>query len=155
MTVHSTSSPTVTRKFGNWYSGNDWDGYSMTFRTEVNRKSEIYWFTDAELLLPPRYTLSIMILNGYANCSESFRLHSCADAWTTTCSIRVTTGIRINFINSTESCGVIEWRVWPINYDSYDYVDVETHTFQDYMRYIPVPYNQTLIMSNLKQNSGW
>jgi starch-binding outer membrane protein, SusD/RagB family len=38
---------------------------------------------------------------------------------------------------------------------TFSYRDVETHSFQDYMRYIPVPYNQTLIMSNLKQNSGW
>lgn len=38
---------------------------------------------------------------------------------------------------------------------TFSYRDVENHTFQDYMRYIPVPYNQTLTMSNLKQNSGW
>jgi len=37
----------------------------------------------------------------------------------------------------------------------YQYVDVENHTFQDYMRYIPVPYDQTLIMNSLKQNIGW
>lgn len=38
---------------------------------------------------------------------------------------------------------------------SYAYADVENHTYADYMRYIPVPYNQTLVMRNLKQNSGW
>jgi hypothetical protein len=38
---------------------------------------------------------------------------------------------------------------------TFQYRDVEQHTFQDYMRYIPVPFDQTLIMSNLKQNSGW
>lgn len=38
---------------------------------------------------------------------------------------------------------------------TYQYMDVENHIFQPYMRYIPVPFNQTLIMSNLKQNSGW
>jgi len=38
---------------------------------------------------------------------------------------------------------------------TYQYNDVEEHTFQPYMRYIPVPFHQTLIMSNLKQNSGW
>jgi len=38
---------------------------------------------------------------------------------------------------------------------SYDYVNVEEHAYQDYMRYVPLPYYQTLIMSNLKQNSGW
>lgn len=32
---------------------------------------------------------------------------------------------------------------------------VENHTFQDYMRYVPLPYSQTLIMNNLEQNRGW
>ncbi len=38
---------------------------------------------------------------------------------------------------------------------TYQYVDVENHSFQEYMRYVPVPYSQTLIMDNLEQNSGW
>lgn len=38
---------------------------------------------------------------------------------------------------------------------SYDFIEVEDHNFQDYMRYIPVPYNETLIMDQLKQNRGW
>jgi hypothetical protein len=38
---------------------------------------------------------------------------------------------------------------------SYAYQDVESHTYQDHMRYVPVPYTQTLIMGNLVQNSGW
>lgn len=38
---------------------------------------------------------------------------------------------------------------------TYSYGDVETHNYNDYMRYIPVPYGQTLVMSKLKQNSGW
>jgi hypothetical protein len=38
---------------------------------------------------------------------------------------------------------------------SYEYRDIENHTFQDYMRYIPVPYSQALIMKNLEQNNGW
>jgi len=38
---------------------------------------------------------------------------------------------------------------------TFNYRDVEDHTFQDYMRYVPVPYLQTLNMSNLKQNAGW
>ncbi|GGF74734.1 starch-binding protein [Wenyingzhuangia marina] len=41
------------------------------------------------------------------------------------------------------------------NGDEYDYFDVENHTFSDYMRYAPVPFSQTLIMNNLKQNAGW
>ncbi len=38
---------------------------------------------------------------------------------------------------------------------TYTYQDVEEHTFQDYMRYVPVPFRETLIMSELKQNDGW
>tara|TARA_R110002049_G_scaffold38978_6_gene120465 strand:- start:71971 stop:73680 length:1710 start_codon:yes stop_codon:yes gene_type:complete len=39
--------------------------------------------------------------------------------------------------------------------DTYNYINVENHTFQDYMRYAPLPFAQTLIMNNLKQNAGW
>lgn len=42
-----------------------------------------------------------------------------------------------------------------VNGDTYNYFNVENHTYQDYMRYAPLPYSQTLIMSNLKQNAGW
>lgn len=38
---------------------------------------------------------------------------------------------------------------------TYNYVPVENHTFQPYMQYAPLPYTQTLIMNNLKQNAGW
>jgi starch-binding outer membrane protein, SusD/RagB family len=38
---------------------------------------------------------------------------------------------------------------------SYNYVDVENHTFPEYARYAPLPYAQTLIMNNLQQNQGW
>ncbi|MBN1925421.1 MAG: RagB/SusD family nutrient uptake outer membrane protein [Prolixibacteraceae bacterium] len=38
---------------------------------------------------------------------------------------------------------------------TYQQVDVEEHTYEDYMRYVPVPYDQTLIMDNLAQNAGW
>ena len=69
-----------------------------------------------------------------------------------------TNRIRIYFKSPT-SCGIDEWMVWgsPVELAQYDYTygPVENHTFQDYMRYIPLPYSQTLIMSNLKQNSGW
>lgn len=38
---------------------------------------------------------------------------------------------------------------------TYLYGDIETHNYADYMRYIPVPYGQTLVMNKLKQNRGW
>ena len=42
-----------------------------------------------------------------------------------------------------------------VNGDTYSYETVENHTYQDYMIYAPLPFSQTLIMNNLKQNLGW
>ena len=156
----TSSTDNTHRKFGNWNSSNDWGWIQYDFAEPKSiAKSEIYWFTDGRGLLLPD---EVYIQYYDAGTGSWDRVQNpsgylvAANAWTTTVfNPVVTTGIRINFISHTESVGVIEWRVWPINYDTYEYMDVETHTFQDYMRYIPVPYNQTLIMSNLKQNSGW
>ncbi|MFB6318166.1 RagB/SusD family nutrient uptake outer membrane protein [Saccharicrinis sp. FJH54] len=38
---------------------------------------------------------------------------------------------------------------------TYEYTTVENHEYKDYMRFVPLPYDQTLIMTNLKQNQGW
>ncbi len=38
---------------------------------------------------------------------------------------------------------------------NYEYFNVENHVFQEYMRYVPLPFSQTLIMDNLDQNDGW
>ena len=69
-----------------------------------------------------------------------------------------TNRIRLHF-RDNESCGIREWLVWgvPAEAASFDheYGHVENHTYQEYMRYVPLPYSQTLIMNNLKQNSGW
>ena len=70
-----------------------------------------------------------------------------------------TTSIRLNFKDSNASCGIKEWYVWgvpatPVGFE-YQLVNVEDHTYQDYMRFIPLPYSQTLIMNNLTQNTGW
>ena len=67
--------------------------------------------------------------------------------------------IRINFKSNDASCGIIEWRVWGKQSKSaeyiYQYADIENHVFGDYMRYAPLPYRETLVMENLKQNDGW
>lgn len=42
-----------------------------------------------------------------------------------------------------------------VNGDTYNYFNVENHTYQNYMRFAPLPFSQTLIMNNLKQNAGW
>ncbi|UAB83282.1 RagB/SusD family nutrient uptake outer membrane protein [Zunongwangia sp. SCSIO 43204] len=38
---------------------------------------------------------------------------------------------------------------------TYNYIDVEQHQYQEYMRYVPLPFEQVLIMDNLSQNDGW
>ncbi len=67
--------------------------------------------------------------------------------------------IRLNMKNNSVSTGVREWWVYgaPGLPPGYDIVfgDVETHTYQDFQRFVPLPYEQTLMMKNLKQNNGW
>lgn len=38
---------------------------------------------------------------------------------------------------------------------SYSVLDVENRNYKDYMIYCPIPYNETLKWSELKQNKGW
>lgn len=38
---------------------------------------------------------------------------------------------------------------------SYQYREIEKLNFQDYMRYVPLPFSETLIMDKLEQNKGW
>ena len=42
-----------------------------------------------------------------------------------------------------------------INGTSYNYLDVESRRYSDYMIYGPLPYNDVLKFSNLQQNAGW
>ncbi len=156
----TSSSDNSHGKYGNWYSGGEWRYLRYDFPEPTTvAKSEIYWFTDGGgLLLPDEVYLEYYddAAGTWKRVENPSGYMVTINNWTTTVFNSVTTtAIRINFVSHTESCGVIEWRVWNINYDSYDYVNVETHSFQDYMRYVPLPYRQTLIMSNLKQNSGW
>lgn len=44
---------------------------------------------------------------------------------------------------------------WAADGQSYEIFDVETRDFEDYMRYCPIPYSETLKYSNLIQNRGW
>lgn len=149
-------------EFGNWYSGNDWGyiQYDFPQAYKVNQ-SDIYWFTDdGGILIPTSVYIQYwdQATTSWINVENPSSYAAVKNQWcVTTFKPVTTTKIRINFINSAESCGVLEWQVWeaPVNPYTYEYQDVESHSFQSYMRYIPVPYNQTLVMSNLKQNSGW
>jgi len=161
--------------YGNWFSGGEWryvqydfpvylDNTAMSTSTmHTIKQSDVYWFSDGGGLLAPD---SIYIQYWNDNTSSWEEVENAdvygkeLNQWNVTNFDPVSTNkIRIYFKNNVESCGIIEWRVWgikssPANFD-YEYQTVENHTYQDYQRYIPVPYTQTLIMSNLKQNKGW
>ena len=54
----------------------------------------------------------------------------------------------LNTLNSTA-------RGVSINGSSYNYIDVETRDYKDYMIYGPLPYDDVLKFSNIEQNKGW
>lgn len=53
--------------------------------------------------------------------------------------------------NMNETARGIDWK----SDGTYEILDVEKRSFQDYMIYPPVPYSETLKYSNLLQNKGW
>jgi hypothetical protein len=38
---------------------------------------------------------------------------------------------------------------------NYQSIEVEEHQYEDYMRYVPIPYYETLLLTSVKQNRGW
>lgn len=159
--------------YGNWYSGAEWRYIQYDFpqyptATGVSNiytvdQSDVYWFSDGGgILLPDSVYIEYWNVssNQWVEVSNYSSYGKEGDKWNITTFDPVSTNkIRLHMKSYTESTGVIEWRVWgiktnPANYN-YEYQTVESHSFQEYMRYIPVPYTQTLIMDNLKQNSGW
>ena len=158
--------------FHNWWSAAMWRYLQYDFSSymivggssseyEVT-ESRVYWWTDGGgVLMPDSIRISVWDAGTQA-WVEVFTDYDGADAgqWNVYSFGPVTTNrIRISFKSNYESCGLYEWEVTgaPANAATfeYGYGNVENHTFQEYMRYIPLPYSQTLIMNNLKQNSGW
>jgi hypothetical protein len=167
------SSSSDEPNYGNWDSSGEWryvqydfpdymviGGTDNTFSVD---SSAVYWWRDGGgVRLPDSVYIQYWDENAedWTEVSNHSGYGTAADQWNGTSFDPVeTSSIRLNMKHDTQSTGIVEWQVWgePENPPaiSYDKVDVETHTFQDYMRYIPVPYNETLIMSNLKQNEGW
>ena len=159
--------------YGNWDSSGEWRYVQYDFpeyrtatgtsTTHTIEKSDVYWFSDGGGLLAPDSLYIQYWDNNTSTWNEVDNVDSygtALDQWNVSNFDPVATSkIRINFKSDIQSCGIIEWRVWGTQTNAanfnYEYQTVENHTFQDYMRYVPVPYTQTLIMSNLKQNSGW
>lgn len=167
-----SSSDNSHGKYGNWNSAGLWrhvqydfpsfmvsGGTDNTFRVD---SVAVYWFSDGGgILLPDSTYIQYRDKSGnWTEVPNHSGYGTNGDQWNvTTFDPTETTGIRLYMKNNNQSCGVIEWKVWgkpvdPLTF-SYQKRDVESHTYQDYMRYIPLPYNETLIMDKLKQNKGW
>lgn len=159
--------------YGNWFSGSEWRYVQYDFSayptatgtSDIHTidQTDVYWFTDGGgILLPDSIYIEYWDLqsSSWKEVTNYTGYGREADQWNITTFDPVSTNkIRLNMKHDSESTGVIEWKVlgtktYKASY-SYAYQPVENHTFQEYMRYIPVPYSQTLIMQNLKQNAGW
>lgn len=162
--VNSSTKP-PEGAYGNWPSAGLWQWVQYDFPGiyYVDR-SDVYWWTDGGGIQLPDSTfieywdmeqnewLEIPIPQGYG--TEG-------DQWNTTIfSPTFTNAIRMHMKSNIESTGIFQWRVWGIHEDdvvlyTFEDVEVETHGFQEHMRYVPLPYFQTMIQNNLKQNDGW
>lgn len=159
--------------YHNWWSAGQWryvqydfpsymtsEGFSNTYLVD---QSDVYWFSDGGgVLLPDSTYIEYwdQDAEAWVEVSNWSGYGMAGDQWNTTTFDEVaTSSIRMHMKSNTQSTGIIEWRVWGVPENPVSYVqeekDVETHTYQDYMRYVPIPYNETLIMENLRQNSGW
>lgn len=164
-----TSSRDAVPKYGNWNSKGLWRYVQYDLpaylvgkesRDYIVSQSDIYWWADGGgILIPDSVYIEVIEQGEWKEVWHNWTGEK-ADQWNVASFNPVTTSkVRINFKSVDASCGIIEWRVWGrqakvANYE-YNYLDVEKHTFKDYMRYAPLPYRETLIMNNLKQNDGW
>lgn len=152
--------------YGNWNSANEWRYVQYDFPDVyfVDR-SDVYWWTDGGGILIPD---SVLIeywdleLEEWTEVPVPQGLYPAVrDDWhTVNFSMVGTTAIRLHMKSNTQSCGIFQWRVWGIHEDdvvlyTFEDIEVETHSFQEHMRYVPLPFMQTIIQDNLIQNDGW
>jgi hypothetical protein len=98
--------------YGNWDHPNtlDWVEYDWLVSYTIS-KTEVYWFDDEGGILTPT-TSYIEYWNGSAwvNCGN---IPAIKDTWNTLNISNInTTRIRISMLNSSQSTGILEWRVW-------------------------------------------
>jgi chitodextrinase len=116
----SNSNDKTQGAYGNWDNPNslqwvqyDWD------RNYTLSSTEVYWFDDNGGVLTPT-TAYVEYFNGSAwvNCGQVSKVK---DAWNTLSLGNVTTNrLRITMLNTTQSTGILEWRVWGVPGDSSD-----------------------------------
>jgi PKD repeat protein len=100
--------------YGNWNNPNttEWVQYDWTSSYSIS-KTEVYWFDDAGGVLTPT-TAYVEYWNGSAwvNCGT---VPKAKDTWNVLNISNVTTSrLRISMSNTSQSTGILEWRVWGI-----------------------------------------
>jgi hypothetical protein len=118
--IEPTSSTDKTGgAYGNWNSANieRYVEYRWASPYLLN-KSEIYWWTDGGGILPPTSsrleywnltTLAWELVpnhNGFGNLLNQYNV--------TTFDEILTTAIRVYMINTVQSCGILEWKIWGV-----------------------------------------
>jgi hypothetical protein len=105
--------------YGNWNSANieRWVQYEWVNLHYIDR-SEIYWWTDGGGILIPTSSrieyydvatdtwLEVPNHSGYPNAPDMYNV--------TTFDEVLTNKIRVYMINTAQSCGILEWKVWGI-----------------------------------------
>ena len=102
--------------YGNWNSANQWRYLQYDFPgARTVSSTEIYWFTDGGgLLFPDESKVEYWDIDqeAWVEVPNVVGLGHEADQWNiTTFDPVVTDKIRYSFINYSQSCGVIEWKV--------------------------------------------
>jgi chitodextrinase len=115
--VNNNSSPAnsndkSTGAYGNWNNPNtiEWVEYDWSSSYTIT-KTEVYWFDDAGGVLTPT-TAYVEYWNGSAwvNCGTVPKVK---DAWNILTINSITTNkFRISMLNTSQSTGILEWRVW-------------------------------------------
>jgi hypothetical protein len=106
-------------KFGNWYSGNDWGWIQYTFSRPYRiSASNVFWWSDeGGLLFPTDQYVEYhnMATDTWEEVPNPVGYGAEPDKFNVTRFDEITTdGIRLNFINSSESVGISEWQVMGI-----------------------------------------
>lgn len=159
--------------YGNWNSAGLWryvqyDNF-LPYLTETTSdvysiiQSDVYWFSDGGgILIPDSVYIEIWDVDQgqWIEVYQNFDGEE-ANQWNTVTfdPPLETNRIRLNMKSNTASTGIIEWQVWgkpanPVSFE-YNYVNVEDHRYNEFMRYVPLPFEQILIQDNLRQNQGW
>lgn len=103
--------------FGNWYSGGEWGWIEYSWDDlYLISQSDVYWWTDGGgIQIPTESYLEYWDedLNDWAIVPNHSGFGVAADQYNITTFDQVMTKrVRINFMHTAESCGVLEWKVW-------------------------------------------